>query len=151
MVLIQLSNEVLGFSSAHISKIGGKWRLHGHNFQIKIRLDVPSIECGKMDYFENVRKKLKTIDHKDIVPEGRIIDQTDTNLVVSYEGDLFTFPVEDCYLLKGKTAEIIDLLNEIPIILSEFALVEVSLSTDGLTWIEKQIKGLSDTKRSIDL
>ncbi len=143
MVTIKLKNEIMGFSSAHISNIDGQWRLHGHNFQVAIDMEVPSVNCGNTGYFEEIRRKLKVLDHKVIVPENCIVKKQGSNFIASFEGNLFTFPIKDSYVMKRNSSEIVDLLDEIITILSEYDLIRVSLSYDGLTWIEKRIKGLS--------
>lgn len=143
MVRVRLVNEILGFSSAHITKIGEQWKLHGHNFRVQVVLDVPDLKCGELGYFERIRQELKVLDHKVVIPTNRIVHKDSHQVHVNYEGSLFTFPIEDCHFIERKSASLQDLLELVEEILGSFSLEMIALSTDGLTWIEKRIKGLS--------
>jgi len=104
---IHVAKENLKFSAAHfIAYPGFREPLHGHNYQIGIRVEGRLGDTGYVLDFGLIKRLTKEIadrlDERTIIPalsDCLEIDQRDGQLRVRYENDRFTFPLADVALL----------------------------------------------------
>lgn len=104
---IHVTKENLKFSAAHfIAYPGFREPLHGHNYQIGVRVEGRLGETGYVLDFGLIKRLAKVIadrlDERTIIPslsDCLKIDQTDGQLIVQYENDRFAFPLADVALL----------------------------------------------------
>lgn len=104
---IHVAKENLKFSAAHfIAYPGFREPLHGHNYQIGVRVDGSLAGTGYVIDFGMIKKLTKEIadrlDEHTIIPERSDclrIEKLPGNLVrVRYENDEFLFPASDVFL-----------------------------------------------------
>ena len=104
---IQVAKENLKFSSAHfIAYPGFREPLHGHNYQIGVRVEGRLGDTGYVLDFGLIKRLAKEIadrlDERTIIPalsDCLKIDQDGGQLLVQYENDRFAFPLADVALL----------------------------------------------------
>ncbi len=104
---IHVAKENLKFSAAHfIAYPGFREPLHGHNYQVGIKVEGRLATTGYVLDFGLVKKLTREIvahlDEHTIIPalsDCLSIRQQDGQLSVTYEGDCFVFPVTDVALL----------------------------------------------------
>jgi dihydroneopterin triphosphate aldolase (PTPS-III) / 6-pyruvoyltetrahydropterin synthase len=104
---IHVAKENLKFSSAHfIAYPGFREPLHGHNYQIGVRVEGRLGDTGYVLDFGLIKRLAKEIadrlDERTIIPalsDCLKIDQSDGQLLVEYENDRFVFPMSDVALL----------------------------------------------------
>lgn len=104
---IHVAKENLKFSAAHfIAYPGFREPLHGHNYQVSVRVEGQLDTTGYVLDFGLVKRLLKEIvdrlDERTLIParsDCLRIKQRGANLHVSYENDEFMFPIADVALL----------------------------------------------------
>ncbi len=130
-----LEDERLGFASAHFSKKNGHWYLHGHNFQLRIELEVEDYDCMS-SLFHDVRGKLKKFDHVVFVPASWAhVENTTVN--VELNGMKFAFPREDCILVDASDTSLKQILSlTVTELKQHYDIKKTKISVDGLVWIE---------------
>jgi len=104
---IHVAKENLKFSAAHfIAYPGFRESLHGHNYQVGIRVEGRLAGTGYVLDFGLVKKLTREIverlDEHTIIPlqsDCLAIRQHDGQVTVAYEGDSFVFPASDVALL----------------------------------------------------
>jgi 6-pyruvoyl-tetrahydropterin synthase len=104
---IHVAKENLKFSAAHfIAYPGFREPLHGHNYQVGVRVDGRLAGTGYVLDFGLVKKLTKEIvdrlDERTIIPAKSdcLTIETSRNLVnVRYEQDQFVFPASDVAML----------------------------------------------------
>jgi dihydroneopterin triphosphate aldolase (PTPS-III) / 6-pyruvoyltetrahydropterin synthase len=104
---IHVAKESCKFSSAHfIAYPGFREPLHGHNYQIGVRVEGRLGDTGYVLDFGLIKRLTKEIadrlDERTIIPalsDCLKIDQTGGQLLVQYENDHFAFPLADVALL----------------------------------------------------
>jgi dihydroneopterin triphosphate aldolase (PTPS-III) / 6-pyruvoyltetrahydropterin synthase len=104
---IHVAKENLKFSAAHfIAYPGFRERLHGHNYQVGIKVEGLLASTGYVLDFGLVKKLTRQIverlDERTIIPaqsDCLEICQRDGQVSVAYEGDSFIFPAADVALL----------------------------------------------------
>ncbi|HEX4211415.1 MAG TPA: 6-carboxytetrahydropterin synthase, partial [Candidatus Binataceae bacterium] len=104
---IQVAKENLKFSAAHfIAYPGFRESLHGHNYQIGVRVEGGLGETGYVLDFGLIKRLVKEIgdrlDERTIIPalsDCLKIDHRDGQVSVQYENDRFVFPLGDVALL----------------------------------------------------
>jgi 6-pyruvoyltetrahydropterin/6-carboxytetrahydropterin synthase len=104
---IHVAKENLKFSAAHfIAYRGFREPLHGHNYQVGIKLEGSLATNGYVLDFGLIkaltRQIVKRIDEHTIIPSDSDcleIHQQDGSVSVRYEGDHFIFPAADVALL----------------------------------------------------
>jgi dihydroneopterin triphosphate aldolase (PTPS-III) / 6-pyruvoyltetrahydropterin synthase len=104
---IQVAKENLKFSAAHfIADQGFREPLHGHNYQVGIKLEGPLACNGYVLDFGLIktltRQIVERLDEHTIIPSDSDcleIHQQDSSVRVNYEGDQFVFPAADVALL----------------------------------------------------
>jgi 6-pyruvoyl-tetrahydropterin synthase len=104
---IHVTRENLKFSAAHfIAYPGFRESLHGHNYQIGVRVEGRLCDTGYVLDFGLIKRLTKEIaerlDERTIIPalsDCLKIDQSDGQLLVQYEKDRFAFPLADVALL----------------------------------------------------
>jgi 6-pyruvoyltetrahydropterin/6-carboxytetrahydropterin synthase len=105
---VQITKENLKFSAAHfIAYPGFREPLHGHNYQVGVRIEGSLGPMGYVLDFGLIKKQLKEIvdrlDERTIIParsECLKIDQIGNQVHVYYEQDEFVFPAADLALLE---------------------------------------------------
>jgi dihydroneopterin triphosphate aldolase (PTPS-III) / 6-pyruvoyltetrahydropterin synthase len=104
---IHVAKENLKFSAAHfIAYPGFREPLHGHNYQVGVRVDGRLAGTGYVIDFGLIKKLTKEIvdrlDERTIIPERsdclRIERIAGNRLRVAYEKDEFVFPAADVFL-----------------------------------------------------
>jgi dihydroneopterin triphosphate aldolase (PTPS-III) / 6-pyruvoyltetrahydropterin synthase len=104
---IYVAKENLKFSAAHfIAYPGFREPLHGHNYQVGIKVEGRLTTTGYVLDFGLVKKITREIverlDEHTIIPaqsDCLAINQHDGQVTVAYEGDCFVFPASDVALL----------------------------------------------------
>jgi 6-pyruvoyl-tetrahydropterin synthase len=104
---IHVAKENLKFSAAHfIAYPGFREPLHGHNYQVGIRVQGDLSSSGYVLDFGLVKKLTKQIvdrlDERTLIPERSDclrIEQLGPQVRISYEGDEFVLPRNDVCLL----------------------------------------------------
>jgi len=104
---IHVAKENLKFSAAHfIAYPGFREPLHGHNYQVGIRLEGRLTSTGYVLDFGLIKKLTRQIverlDERTIIPSQSdclTISQQNGQVAVTYEGDCFVFPASDVALL----------------------------------------------------
>lgn len=104
---IHVAKENLKFSAAHfIAYPGFREPLHGHNYQIGVRVEGRLAETGYVLDFGLIKRLAKEIadrlDERTIIPaqsDCLRINQDGDQLAVLYENDRFVFPARDVALL----------------------------------------------------
>ena len=105
---IYVGKEYLKFNAAHfIAYPGFRERLHGHNYQVSVRIEGELGPDGYVVDFGLVKRVTKEVceelDEHTIVPTASdclVIDERDDTVVVTYEdGSRFVFPRSDVVLL----------------------------------------------------
>jgi len=105
---IYVGKEYLKFNAAHfIAYPGFRERLHGHNYQVSVRIEGELGPDGYVVDFGLVKRVTKEVceelDEHTIVPTASDcleIDERDDTVVVTYEdGSRFVFPRSDVVLL----------------------------------------------------
>jgi 6-pyruvoyl-tetrahydropterin synthase len=104
---IHVVKENLKFSSAHfIAYPGFREPLHGHNYQIGVRVEGRLGATGYVLDFGLIKRLTREIAHRlderTIIPalsDCLKIDQSGGQLLVQYENDRFAFPLADVALL----------------------------------------------------
>ena len=105
---IQVAKENLKFSAAHfIAYPGFREPLHGHNYQVGVRVEGKLASTGYVIDFGLIKKIVKSIvdgiDERTIVPAKsdclRIDRPNERQVRVRYESDEFIFPASDVALL----------------------------------------------------
>lgn len=104
---IHVAKENLKFSAAHfIAYPGFREPLHGHNYQVGIKVEGRLSTTGYVLDFGLVKKLtreiVKHLDEHTIVPaqsDCLAVCQSDGQVTVTYEGDRFVFPASDVALL----------------------------------------------------
>jgi 6-pyruvoyl-tetrahydropterin synthase len=107
---IYVAKENLKFSAAHfIAYPGFREPLHGHNYQVGIKLEGRLATTGYVLDFGLIKKLTRQIverlDEHTIIPaqsDCLAICQQDGQVSVAYEGDRFVFPASDVALLPIK-------------------------------------------------
>lgn len=104
---IHVAKENLKFSAAHfIAYPGFREPLHGHNYQVEVRVEGRLLGTGYVIDFGLIKKLTKEIlerlDEHTIIPEKSDclkIDRLPSGQIrVVYERDEFTFPAADVFL-----------------------------------------------------
>jgi 6-pyruvoyltetrahydropterin/6-carboxytetrahydropterin synthase len=104
---IHVAKENLKFSAAHfIAYPGFREPLHGHNYQVGVRVEGRLAGTGYVIDFGLIKKLTKEIldrlDEHTIIPADsdclKIERSTDGQIRVCYERDVFTFPEADVFL-----------------------------------------------------
>jgi 6-pyruvoyl-tetrahydropterin synthase len=104
---IHVAKENLKFSAAHfIAYPGFREPLHGHNYQVGIKVEGRLASTGYVLDFGLIKKLTRQIverlDEHTIIPSQSDcleIRQQDGQVTVTYEGDRFVFPASDVALL----------------------------------------------------
>lgn len=104
---IHVAKENLKFSAAHfIAYPGFREPLHGHNYQVGIKVEGRLASTGYVLDFGLIKKLTRQIvellDEHTIIPSHSDcleIRQQDGQVTVAYEGDRFVFPASDVALL----------------------------------------------------
>jgi 6-pyruvoyltetrahydropterin/6-carboxytetrahydropterin synthase len=104
---IHVSKENLKFSAAHfIAYPGFREPLHGHNYQVGVRVEGRLNATGYVLDFGLIKKLTREIadrlDEHTIIPaksDCLRIEQNETVVKVDYEDDQFAFPARDVALL----------------------------------------------------
>jgi 6-pyruvoyltetrahydropterin/6-carboxytetrahydropterin synthase len=105
---VVVSKDYLKFAAAHfIAYPGFREPLHGHNYQVSVRVDADLGADGYVLDFGLVKRVAKALceelDERILVPERsdclRITASADRVELVTAEGDRFEFPRGDCALL----------------------------------------------------
>lgn len=104
---IQVAKENLKFSAAHfIAYPGFREPLHGHNYQVGVRVEGRLGEVGYVLDFGLVKRLLKALvdrlDERTIIPANSDclrIERRGAQIWVRYEADEFVFPAADVALL----------------------------------------------------
>ena len=104
---IHVAKENLKFSAAHfIAYPGFREPLHGHNYQVGIKVEGSLGDTGYVLDFGLIKKLTRQIverlDEHTIIPSKSDcleIRQQDGHVTVTYEGDSFVFPAADVALL----------------------------------------------------
>jgi 6-pyruvoyl-tetrahydropterin synthase len=104
---IHVTKENLKFSAAHfIAYPGFREPLHGHNYQVGVRVEGRLGATGYVLDFGLIKKITKEIadrlDERTIIPaksECLEIKRIDSQLLVAYGNDRFAFPVSDVAIL----------------------------------------------------
>jgi dihydroneopterin triphosphate aldolase (PTPS-III) / 6-pyruvoyltetrahydropterin synthase len=104
---IHVAKENLKFSAAHfIAYPGFREPLHGHNYQVGVRVEGRLAATGYVLDFGLIKRLTKQIvdrlDERTIIPANSDcleIRQQDGQVRVSYEHDSFVFPAADVALL----------------------------------------------------
>ncbi len=104
---IHVTKENLKFSAAHfIAYPGFREPLHGHNYQVGVRVEGRLGTTGYVLDFGLIKKVTKEIadrlDERTIIPANSdclTIEQNGNELSVIYGSDRFAFPVSDVALL----------------------------------------------------
>ncbi|MGA2408989.1 MAG: 6-carboxytetrahydropterin synthase [Candidatus Binataceae bacterium] len=104
---IHVAKENLKFSAAHfIAYPGFREPLHGHNYQIGVRVEGRLAETGYVLDFGLIKRLVKAIadrlDERTIIPaqsDCLKINQDGNQITVLYENDRFVFPASDVALL----------------------------------------------------
>jgi 6-pyruvoyltetrahydropterin/6-carboxytetrahydropterin synthase len=102
-----VAKENLKFSAAHfIAYPGFREPLHGHNYQVGIRLEGRLATTGYVLDFGLIKKLTREIvarlDEHTIIPSQSDclqIQEPDGQVIVAYENDRFVFPASDVALL----------------------------------------------------
>jgi 6-pyruvoyl-tetrahydropterin synthase len=105
---VQVAKENLKFSAAHfIAYPGFREPLHGHNYQVGVKVEGSLGAMGYVLDFGLIKKHLKEIverlDERTIIPlnsECLRIVQSGEQVRVYYEHDEFAFPASDVALLE---------------------------------------------------
>jgi 6-pyruvoyltetrahydropterin/6-carboxytetrahydropterin synthase len=104
---IHVIKENLKFSAAHfIAYPGFREPLHGHNYQIGVRVEGRLAATGYVLDFGLIKRHVREIaarlDERTIIPalsDCLKIDERDGQLIIQYENDRFAFPCGDVALL----------------------------------------------------
>ena len=104
---IHVTKENLKFSAAHfIAYPGFREPLHGHNYQVGVRVEGRLGATGYVLDFGLIKKIVKEIadrlDERTIIPANSdclTIERLDSQLSVAYGNDRFAFPVSDVVIL----------------------------------------------------
>ena len=104
---IHVTKENLKFSAAHfIAYPGFREPLHGHNYQVGVRVEGRLSATGYVLEFGLIKRLVREIagrlDERTIIPalsDCLRIDEQDGQLIVQYENDRFAFPRSDVALL----------------------------------------------------
>jgi dihydroneopterin triphosphate aldolase (PTPS-III) / 6-pyruvoyltetrahydropterin synthase len=104
---IHVTKENLKFSAAHfIAYPGFREPLHGHNYQVGVRVEGRLGATGYVLDFGLIKKIVKEIadrlDERTIIPANSdclTIERIDSQLSVTYGNDRFAFPVSDVVIL----------------------------------------------------
>jgi 6-pyruvoyl-tetrahydropterin synthase len=104
---IHVTKENLKFSAAHfIAYPGFREPLHGHNYQVGVRLEGRLADSGYVLDFGLIKKITKEIadrlDERTIIPADSdclTIERSGNELSVNYGQDRFTFPFSDVAIL----------------------------------------------------
>src|ERR1700732_1741612 len=104
---IHVTKENLKFSAAHfIAYPGFREPLHGHNYQVGVRLEGRLADCGYVLDFGLIKKITKEIadrlDERTIIPADSAcltIERSGNEFAVLYGHDRFVFPVSDVAIL----------------------------------------------------
>jgi 6-pyruvoyl tetrahydropterin synthase/QueD family protein len=104
---IHVAKENLKFSAAHfIAYPGFREALHGHNYQVGVRVDGELMGTGYVLDFGLIKRLVREIvgrlDEHTIIPELSdclTIDSRGASIAVRYEADDFLIPAKDCVLL----------------------------------------------------
>ena len=104
---IHVAKENLKFSAAHfIAYPGFREPLHGHNYQVGIKIEGRLASTGYVLDFGLIKKLTRQIverlDEHTIIPSQSDcleIGQQDGQVTVAYENDRFVFPASDVALL----------------------------------------------------
>ena len=104
---IHVTKENLKFSAAHfIAYPGFREPLHGHNYQVGVRVEGRLGATGYVLDFGLIKKIVKEIadrlDERTIIPANSdclTIERIDSQLSVAYGNDRFAFPVSDVVIL----------------------------------------------------
>ena len=104
---IHVTKENLKFSAAHfIAYPGFREPLHGHNYQVGVRVEGRLAEIGYVLDFGLIKKVTKEIadrlDERTIIPANSdclTIERSGNELSVLYGHDRFAFPVSDVAIL----------------------------------------------------
>ena len=105
---VQVAKENLKFSAAHfIAYPGFREPLHGHNYQVGVRVEGSLGAMGYVLDFGLIKQQLKEIvdrlDERTIIPinsDCLRIERTGSQVRVFYEQDEFVFPAADVALLE---------------------------------------------------
>ena len=104
---IHVAKENLKFSAAHfIAYPGFREPLHGHNYQVGIKVEGQLATTGYVLDFGLIKKLTRQIverlDERTIIPSESdclAIREQGNQVSVAYEGDCFVFPASDVALL----------------------------------------------------
>jgi len=104
---VQVAKENLKFSAAHfIAYPGFREPLHGHNYQVGVKIEGPLGSMGYVLDFGVIKKLLKEIvdklDERTIIPVNSDclrIEREALKMRVWYEQDEFVFPLTDVAML----------------------------------------------------
>ena len=105
---VQVAKENLKFSAAHfIAYPGFREPLHGHNYQVGVRVEGSLGAMGYVLDFGLIKQQLKEIvdrlDERTIIPiqsDCLRIERTGAQVRVFYEQDEFVFPAADVALVE---------------------------------------------------
>jgi len=104
---INVTKESLKFSAAHfIAYVGFREPLHGHNYQVGVRVDGRLADTGYVLDFGLIKQVTKEIadrlNERTIIPANSDclkIERSGQELLVFYGADRFVFPVGDVAML----------------------------------------------------
>ncbi|MBL7714946.1 MAG: 6-carboxytetrahydropterin synthase [Bdellovibrionales bacterium] len=106
-----IRKDALKFSSAHMTVFPGgtKENLHGHNYQVSIRLDVPKADLSEMIPFHEVKKAAKQIcdlwDEKvllaSLCPEMKGRREADGSVQFELCGKKYLLPMDEVVWLEA--------------------------------------------------
>src|SRR5271169_5947555 len=104
---IHVAKENLKFSAAHfIAYPGFREALHGHNYQVGVRVDGELMTTGYVLDFGLIKRLVREIvgrlDERTIVPQLSdclTIEMRGASIALHYDDDEFVIPAADCALL----------------------------------------------------
>lgn len=106
---IRVYKEYFNFSSAHflIFENGSREPLHGHNYRVAIKGDMPELNADMVFDFLDIKPIVKevcdSLDHKMMIPlehaELKVEQREKTTWLTTPEGETLNFPSKDCLLL----------------------------------------------------
>jgi 6-pyruvoyltetrahydropterin/6-carboxytetrahydropterin synthase len=111
MFQVVLSKERFKFSSSHFTLFSEDQAesLHGHNYQVEVRVDFKKLnpESGLAAEFHSLKKTiddcLLSLDEKILLPSLSPyldIGETETNIEVKFHDKFYSFPKQDCLVME---------------------------------------------------
>lgn len=112
---IRLDKADFQFCAAHFCVFPGEREpLHGHNYRVYVELCGPADELGYVAEFGWIKRQIRdlvaTLDHRVLIAEdcpALNISRDGAQLIVRWDSDCWSFPLQDvvCLPIKNATAE----------------------------------------------